>query len=55
MLEKIIVTGRICGCFVEIVDSLGQILLYADGYFVGELWEEENPQDYISQAEEILA
>jgi hypothetical protein len=54
MLEETILTRKICGCTCEVVNSCGQILLYANGYFVGELWEEDNVEGYVAQAEAIL-
>jgi len=55
MLETIILTKRVRGYLVEIVNSLDKILLYANGYFVTELFKAETNEDYIKQAEAILA
>ena len=52
--EKPILVTEVCGYRCEVVEVDGAILLYADGYFEGELYEEENAEDYISQIREIL-
>ncbi len=52
--ETEILTANICGYKCEIVEIDGAILLYADGYFEGELYEEETPEEYIEQVKTIL-
>lgn len=52
--EKPILVTEVCGYSCEVVAVEGTILLYADGYFEGELYEEETVEDYISQIREIL-
>ena len=44
----------ICGSHCEVVDIDGESLLYVDGRCLGKLFEEETPEDYISQIEEIM-
>lgn len=53
--ETSLLVTDVCGYRCEVVEVEGAILLYVDGYFEGELYEEENTEDYISQIEEILA
>ena len=52
--ERPLLVVDVCGCECEIVETDDAILFYADGHFVGELFEEESAEDYISQIEEIL-
>lgn len=52
--EKKILTADICGCLCEVVEIDGCILLYADGYFQGEIYEEETVDEYIAQIQSIL-
>ena len=52
--ETAILTETIDGYFCEVVEVRGQILLYIDGHFEGQLCEEENPEEYRAQILEIL-
>lgn len=52
--ENSILVTEVGGCRCEVVEVEGAILLYVDGYFEGEIYEEENDEDYISQIREIL-
>jgi hypothetical protein len=52
--ENVILIADICGTHCEVVEIDGEILLYVDGHFHGNLFEEETADDYISQVEEIL-
>ena len=52
--ETKILTAEVDGYKCEVVEIDGAILLYADGYFMGELYEEETAADYIEQIKEIL-
>jgi hypothetical protein len=52
--ENVILTADICGSHCEVVEIDGEILLYIDGHFSGNLFEEESEDDYISQINEIL-
>lgn len=54
-METVILVTEVDGYRCEVVKVEGVILLYIDGYFEGELYEEENTEDYISQIREILA
>ena len=54
MAEKLICKADVCGFTCEVVEAGGKILLYANGYFEGELYEEETIEDYISQIRDIL-
>lgn len=53
--EAILLSTEIRGYRCEVVKVEDEILLYVDGYFEGELYEEENAEGYISQIEEVLA
>ena len=52
--ENPILVVEVCGYLCEVVEVDGAILLYVDGHFEGELFEEESDGDYISQIAEIL-
>lgn len=52
--ETEILKADLFGYLCEVVEVDGHIVLYADGYHMGELWAEENAEDYISQIKEIL-
>lgn len=52
--ETSLLVTDICGYRCEVIEVDGSILLYVDGYFGGELYEEETAEDYISQIREIL-
>ena len=52
--ESTILTADICGSNCEVVEIDGEILLYVDGHFYGNLFEEETIADYVSQVKEIL-
>jgi hypothetical protein len=52
--ETSILVVDVGGCLCEVVEIDGALLLYVDGHFEGELWEDENAEDYISQIEDIL-
>lgn len=52
--EKSLLDTKVCGFRCEVVEAGGAILLYVDGHFEGELYEEETVEGYISQIREIL-
>ena len=52
--ENVIFTLDACGTLCEVVEVDGVLLLYADGYCMGELFEEETTEGYASQIKEIL-
>lgn len=52
--ENPIIAENINGYFCEVVEVRGQILLYIDGYFEGQLYEEESPEEYREQIINIL-
>ena len=52
--EAKILIEKIDGYDCEVVRIDGEILLYVDGYFMGELYEEEAPEEYIEQIKSIL-
>lgn len=52
--ENLIFRDEICGCDCEVVEVDGEILLYAGGYFMGQLWETDSESEYIQQIKEIL-
>lgn len=54
-LEIPVLVTEINGYRCEVVEVDGVILLYVNGYFEGELYEEEDAEGYISQIEEVLA
>lgn len=53
-IENPILVVEICGDLCEVVEADGDILLYVNGYFEGELFEEDSDEEYISQITEIL-
>lgn len=53
--EREVFTATIGGYHCEVVEIDGVYLLYADGYFEGEIYEEESESDYISQISDILS
>jgi hypothetical protein len=52
--ERNILIADIGGYHCEVVEIDGACLLYVDGYFEGELYEEESESEYIAQVREIL-
>jgi hypothetical protein len=52
--EKEILRADICGFECEIVEVDGVVLLYADGYFMGEIYAEETAEEYVEQVKAIL-
>lgn len=52
--EAQILKTEIDGYSCEVVKIEGEILLYVDGYFSGELYEEETADEYIEQIKAIL-
>ena len=52
--ETEILKVQVCGYNCEVVKVDGAVLLYADGHFEGEIYEEETAEDYIAQIKEIL-
>ena len=53
--EEILLVTEIRGYRCEVVKVEDEILLYVDGYFEGELYEEETAEGYISQIKGVLA
>lgn len=52
--ETAIFAETINSYFCEVVKSRGSFLLYIDGYFIGEIYEEGSPEEYRAQILEIL-
>lgn len=52
--ETQILKTEVDGYACEVVKIDGVILLYADGYCMGEMYEEESAEAYIEQIREIL-